>query len=228
MSSLTGRILYEDNHILVVNKMAGELVQGDQTGDAPLSEIVKSYIKEKYKKPGAVFLGVVHRLDRPTSGVVLFAKTSKALSRLNSQFKERIPEKTYWAVVTKEFPEIHGHLTHWLTRNTKLNKSSAFDKPIAEAKEARLHFTTHSVLDRYKVLEINLETGRHHQIRAQLSHLGFPIQGDFKYGAPRSNSDGSISLHARQLKIIHPVTKENLTFTASPPDYGIWKAVPCD
>jgi len=227
-SPLESRILYEDNHLLVVNKRAGELVQGDQTGDVPLVETAKAYLKKKYNKPRAVYLGIVHRIDRPTSGVVLFAKTSKALSRLNEHFKNRLPNKTYWALVTKDFPNEEGKLTHWMTRNTQQNKSKAHSKPVPNAKEARLHYFKSIVMDRYCVLEITLETGRHHQIRAQLSQLGFPIVGDLKYGAPRSNADGSICLHARKLQIEHPVTQKSLSISAEPPDSGLWKVVPFD
>ncbi|MEK9614224.1 MAG: RNA pseudouridine synthase [Flavobacteriaceae bacterium] len=219
------QILFEDNHLIVVNKKAGELVQGDQTGDIPLVEKIKSFLKKKYNKPGAVFLGVVHRLDRPTSGVLVFAKTSKALSRLNEQFKCRVPKKIYWAIVSKAFPESEGKLTHWMTRNHQQNKSKAHKNVVPNSKKARLHFKKIRVLEHYSLLEIQLETGRHHQIRAQLSSLKYPIQGDLKYGASRSNRDGSISLHARELKLVHPVTKKSLEFKANPLKSGIWKAV---
>ena len=222
------RILFEDNHLIVITKRAGELVQGDQTGDIPLVESVKEYLKKKYNKPSAVYLGVVHRLDRPTSGVVLFAKTSKALSRLNEQFKNRIPKKTYWAIVPKEFAYKKGTLSHWMTRNTKQNKSKAHINEVPNSKLAKLHYQRIKDLDYYRLLEINLETGRHHQIRAQLSTVGFPIQGDLKYGAPRSNKDGSISLHARCLEVKHPVTKKAIVFTSDPLKVGIWKAVLSD
>ena len=226
--NIKDRILFEDNHILVVNKKAGELVQGDKTGDITLADHLKAYIKEKYNKPGAVYLGIVHRIDRPTSGVVIFTKTSKALSRLNEQFKKRIPEKTYWAVVVKNFPEKEGKLNHWMTRNEKRNKSKAHKNEVPNSKVASLLFKRVLELNNYCLLEITIETGRHHQIRAQLSAIEFPIQGDLKYGAPRSNKDGSISLHARKLKIQHPITKEILSFKANPSKTGIWKAVPCD
>ena len=225
---MEGRILFEDNHLIVINKKAGELVQGDITGDQPLVELVKSFLKKKYNKPGAVFLGVVHRLDRPTSGVVLFAKTSKALSRLNDQFKNRIHKKTYWAIISNKFDKKKGSLTHWMTRNTKQNKSKAHSKEVQNSKLAKLHFKRVKTFDHYCLLEINLETGRHHQIRAQLSILDFPIQGDLKYGAQRSNRDGSISLHARHLEVQHPVTKNPMVFTADPQRVGIWKAVLSD
>ncbi|MDG1653151.1 MAG: RluA family pseudouridine synthase [Flavobacteriaceae bacterium] len=222
------QILFEDNHLIVVNKKAGELVQGDQTGDVPLAEKIKSFLKKKYNKPGAVFLGVVHRLDRPTSGVVVFAKTSKALSRLNEQFKKRIPKKTYWAIVSNAFPDEKGSLSHWMTRNTKQNKSRAHTKEVPNSKLAKLQFKRIKNFDHYCLLEVHLETGRHHQIRAQFSALNFPIQGDLKYGASRSNKDGSISLHARCLQIEHPIAKEHLTFTSDPLKVGIWKAVLSD
>ncbi|MEO2100166.1 MAG: RluA family pseudouridine synthase [Flavobacteriaceae bacterium] len=222
------RILFEDNHLIVVNKMAGELVQGDQTGDPTLAEFVKAYLKRKYNKPGAVFLGIVHRLDRPTSGVVVFARTSKALSRLNEQFKSRLPKKTYWAIINKDFPLEQGHLEHWMTRNTKQNKSKAHKKEVPNSKFARLFYDRIRNLERYCILEIHLETGRHHQIRAQLSDLGYPIHGDLKYGSARSNKDGSISLHARQLEVEHPVSKEKLSFIADPAKVGIWKIVLSD
>ena len=222
------RILFEDNHLIVITKKARELVQGDQTGDIPLAESVKAYLKKKYNKPGAAYLGVVHRLDRPTSGVILFAKTSKALRRLNEQFKNRIPKKKYWAIVTKEFADQKGTLSHWMTRNTKQNKSKAHIKEVPNSKLAKLQYQRVKDFDHYCLLEINLETGRHHQIRAQLSAMGFPIKGDLKYGASRSNKDGSISLHARLLEIEHPVTKEVLDFISDPQREGIWKAVLSD
>ncbi len=222
------RILFEDNHLIVMTKKAGELVQGDQTGDIPLAESIKAYLKKKYNKPGAAYLGVVHRLDRPTSGVILFAKTSKALRRLNEQFKNRIPKKKYWAIVTKEFADQKGTLSHWMTRNTKQNKSKAHIKEVPNSKLAKLQYQRVKDFDHYCLLEINLETGRHHQIRAQLSAMGFPIKGDLKYGASRSNKDGSISLHARLLEIEHPVTKEVLDFISDPQREGIWKAVLSD
>jgi len=222
------RILFEDNHLLVINKKVGELIQADQTGDPTLADFAKSYIKKKYNKPGAVYLGVVHRLDRPTSGAVVFTKTSKALSRLNAQFKSRIPKKTYWAIVSKDFPEQEGSLSHWMTRNSKQNKSKAHQKEVPNSKLALLHFKRIRDLQHYCLLEIQLETGRHHQIRAQLSSTGFPIQGDLKYDAARSNADGGISLHARSLRIEHPVRKELMTFTANPERVGIWKGVLSD
>jgi 23S rRNA pseudouridine1911/1915/1917 synthase len=227
-TGLEERILFEDNHMLVVTKKAGELVQGDQTGDVPLVDTLKAFLKKKYNKPGAVFLGVVHRIDRPTSGVVLFAKTSKALTRLNEQFKNRIPKKTYWAIVAKTFPYQKGSLSHWMTRNNKQNKSKAHTSEVPNSKLAKLNYSRIKDFDHYTLLEINLETGRHHQIRAQLSALQFPIQGDLKYGARRSNPDGSISLHARSLEIVHPVTQKKLVFISDPPKVGIWKNVLSD
>ena len=219
------RILFEDNHLIVINKKAGELVQGDKTGDTPLLESVKAFLKKKYNKQGATYLGLVHRLDRPTSGVVLFAKSSKALVRLNNQFKLRTPKKTYWAIVSKNFKYKKGDLIHWMTRNTKQNKSKAHNNKVPNSKLAKLYFKRLKSFDNYRLLEVKLETGRHHQIRAQLSAINFPIQGDLKYGSPRKNRDGSISLHARSLEIYHPVTKDTLVFSADPQRVGIWKAV---
>ena len=215
-------ILYEDNHLIAVNKVAGDLVQGDQTGDLPLVEKVKSYIKKKYNKPGAVFLGVIHRLDRPTSGVVIFARTSKALTRMNQQFKERKTDKIYWAIVLPKIKPPSATLTHWLIRNTKMNKSFAHDLEVNDSKKAVLHYKKLRDLDRYVVLKIRLETGRHHQIRCQLTHMGFPVKGDLKYGAKRSNPDGSIDLHARSLSIDHPTTKERINIVAPPPSKTLW------
>ncbi len=218
------QILYEDNHLIVVNKRAGDLVQGDKTGDLPLGEIVKQYIAEKYNKPGAVFLGVVHRLDRPTTGIVVFAKTSKALERLNKMFKERETQKTYWAVVKNLPPKEKETLTHFLKRNPKQNKSYAYEKEVPESKKAILEYQILKKLNNYFLLEIDLHTGRHHQIRSQLAAIGCPIKGDLKYGFDRSNPDGSIHLHARKLVLIHPVKKEEMTFLAPPPDEVIWNA----
>tara|TARA_A100001011_G_C14321375_1_gene850863 strand:+ start:4393 stop:5079 length:687 start_codon:yes stop_codon:yes gene_type:complete len=222
---LENRILFEDNHLIIINKKAGELVQGDKTGDKTLADKIKHYIKQRDNKPSAVYLGIVHRLDRPTSGVVAFAKTSKALSRLNNQFKSRVPKKVYWAIVNKDFLKNKGSLIHWMTRNKKQNKSKAHKHEVPNSKIAHLNFKRIYELNNYCVLEILLETGRHHQIRAQLSKEGFPIHGDLKYGAKRSNLDGSISLHARQLSIEHPVTKKNICFTAKPMEVGIWRSV---
>ncbi len=218
------QILFEDNHLLIVNKRAGDIVQGDKTGDVPLSEVVKEYIAEKYSKPGAVYLGVVHRIDRPTTGIVVFAKTSKALSRLNKLFAERETQKTYWAVVKNTPPTEKDTLIHFLKRNPKQNKSYAYPKEIPESKKAVLEYTILKKLDNYYLLEIDLHTGRHHQIRAQLSAIGCPIKGDLKYGFDRSNPDGSIHLHARKLILIHPVTKELLSIIAETPDEVIWNA----
>ena len=218
-------VLYEDNHLIIVNKRVGDIVQGDQTGDKPLSEVVKEYIKEKYNKPGEVFIGVVHRLDRPTTGLVVFAKTSKALSRLNESFKNRETQKTYWAVV-KNIPEMPtATLTHYLVRNPKNNQSKAFDKEVKESKKASLTYHILKKLDRFVVLEIDLHTGRHHQIRAQLAKIGSPIKGDLKYGFDRSNTDGGIHLHARKLTFIHPVKKEQITLIAPTPNDVIWNAI---
>lgn len=218
------QILFEDNHLLIVNKRAGDIVQGDKTGDVPLSEVAKDYIAEKYNKPGAVYLGVVHRIDRPTTGIVVFSKTSKALSRLNKLFAERETQKTYWAVIKNQPPNDKDTLIHYLKRNPKQNKSYAYPKEIPESKKAILEYTVLKKLDNYYLLEIDLQTGRHHQIRAQLSAIGCPIKGDLKYGFDRSNPDGSIHLHSRKLFLIHPVTKELLTIIAEVPDEVIWNA----
>ncbi|MBR1388221.1 MAG: RNA pseudouridine synthase [Prevotella sp.] len=219
-------VVYEDNHVIIVNKQSGEIVQGDKTGDRPLSDIVKDYIKEKYQKPGAVFLGVVHRLDRPVSGLVVFARTSKALTRLNKMFAEGEVHKTYWAIVPKS-PKLEDFTTleHWLVRNEKQNKSYAYDKEKPNAKKAILKYRVISHSDNYALLEINLMTGRHHQIRCQLAAMGYPIKGDLKYGAPRSNPDGSISLMSRRVEFIHPVSKELVTVVAPPPRDPLWQAL---
>ena len=219
------QILHEDNHIIVINKRVGDIVQGDKTGDKPLSDVVKEYIKDKYNKPGEVFLGVVHRLDRPTTGIVVFARTSKALTRLNELFKNRETQKTYWAVVKNKPAKATDELVHFLKRNEKNNTSKAHLKEVPESKEASLSYKTIATLDNYVALEIDLHTGRHHQIRAQLAAIGSPIKGDLKYGFDRSNPDGGIHLHARKLHFIHPVSKENLTVIAPVPDDSIWKAV---
>ena len=200
------KIVYEDNHIVVVNKKAGEIVQGDKTGDIPLSELVKQYIKEKYNKPGEVFLGVVHRLDRPVSGLVIFARTSKALARLNHMFQEGSIHKTYWALVKNRPSKDEDELTHYLVRNEKQNKSYAYDKEVPHSKRAVLHYKIITQTDNYYLLEITLKTGRHHQIRCQLARIGCPIKGDLKYGAKRSNRDGSISLQAHAIEFEHPVS----------------------
>jgi 23S rRNA pseudouridine1911/1915/1917 synthase len=219
------QILHEDNHIIVVNKRVGDIVQGDKTGDKPLSDVVKEYIKEKYNKPGEVFLGVVHRLDRPTTGLVVFARTSKALTRLNEMFSNRATQKTYWAVVKNKPPKAEDTLVHFLKRNPKNNTSKAHLKEVPDSKKASLDYTIIKTLDNYFVLEINLHTGRHHQIRAQLAAIGCPIKGDLKYGFDRSNPDGGIHLHARKLVITHPVTKEALVLTAPTPNDAIWNAM---
>ena len=218
-------VVYEDNHIIVVNKQSGEIVQGDKTGDRPLSDIVKDYIKEKYAKPGAVFLGVVHRLDRPVSGLVVFARTSKALTRLNKMFAEGEVHKTYWAIVKNTPREPEGTLTHWLVRNEKQNKSYAYTSEKPNAKKAILKYRVISHSDNYCLLEVNLMTGRHHQIRCQLSAMGSPIKGDLKYGFPRSNPDGSISLMSRKVEFVHPVSKENIVIEAPVPHDPLWQAL---
>ena len=219
------QVLYEDNHLIVINKRVGDIVQGDKTGDQPLSDVVKEYIKEKYNKPGEVYLGVVHRLDRPTTGIVLFAKTSKALTRLNEMFKNRATQKTYWAVVKDAPNEPKGILEHYLKRNPKNNTSKAHVKEVPDSKFARLDYTVIATLTNYTVLEINLHTGRHHQIRSQLSAIGSPIKGDLKYGFNRSNPDGGIHLHARKLEFIHPVAKTPVSIVAPLPDEATWKNV---
>ena len=219
------QILHEDNHIIVINKRVGDIVQGDKTGDKPLSEIVKEYIKDKYNKPGDVFLGVVHRLDRPTTGIVVFARTSKALERLNKMFSERETQKTYWAVVKNKPPKTEDKLVHFLKRNEKNNTSKAHLKEVPESKIASLDYKIIKELDNYFVLEINLHTGRHHQIRAQLQAIGCPIKGDLKYGFDRSNPDGGIHLHARKLAFVHPVSKENIEIIAPTPSDSIWKSI---
>ena len=234
------QVVYEDNHIIIVNKQSGEIVQGDKTGDRPLSDIVKDYIKERYAKPGAVFLGVVHRLDRPVAGLVIFARTSKALSRLNKMFAEGEVHKTYWAIVKRgERSEVRGEklevrgerndewhtLEHWIVRNEKQNKSYAYDTEKPNAKKAILKYRALSHSDNYTLLEVRLLTGRHHQIRCQLAAMGCPIKGDLKYGAPRSNPDGSISLMARRVEFIHPVSKEPIVVEAPVPNDSLWQAI---
>lgn len=218
------KIVYEDNHIIIVSKQSGEIVQGDKTGDVPLSETVKQYIKEKYAKPGAVFLGVVHRLDRPVAGLVMFARTSKALERLNRMFANGEVQKTYWAITQNRPDADAGTLEHWLTRNEKQNKSYASDREKPNSKRAILKYQVMDESERYNLLEINLLTGRHHQIRCQLAAMGCPIKGDLKYGAKRSNPDGSISLLARRIEFIHPVSKESICVEAPLPDDPLWQA----
>lgn len=221
-------VIYEDNHIIVVNKTSSEIVQGDKTGDTPLSEIVKQYIKEKYAKPGEVFLGVTHRLDRPVSGLVIFARTSKSLSRLNEMFKNGEVKKTYWAIVKEAPKEVEGELTHYLLRNEKQNKSYAYDKEVPQSKKAVLHYRLIGHSQNYYLLEIDLKTGRHHQIRCQLAKMGCSIKGDLKYGAARSNPDGSISLHARRVSFTHPVSKLLVELEAPVPDNNLWKGFEMD
>lgn len=216
------KVVYEDNHIIIVDKCSGEIVQGDKTGDKPLSDTVKEYIKQKYNKPGNVFLGVVHRLDRPVSGLVVFAKTSKALSRLNDMFRTGDVHKTYWAIVKRRDIATEGTLTDWLTRNERQNKSYAHEREVPGAKKAVLKYKVRAVADNYMLIEVTLLTGRHHQIRCQLSHMGCPIKGDLKYGAPRSNPDGSISLLSRRVEFVHPVSKENIVAYADVPDERLW------
>ncbi|MEH6760615.1 MAG: RNA pseudouridine synthase [Maribacter arcticus] len=218
------QVLFEDNHLIVINKRPGDIVQGDKTGDKPLSDTVKAYLKKKYNKPGNVYLGVVHRLDRPTSGIVMFAKTSKALPRLNKMFAEKDAKKTYWAVVKNRPDEPEKKLIHWMKRNTKQNKSYANSKEVNDSKKAILTYKLIKKLDNYYLLEIDLETGRHHQIRSQLTAIGCPIKGDLKYGFNRSNENGSIHLHARKLKLMHPVKKELLEIIAPLPNDPIWNA----
>ena len=224
-SNIASQIIYEDNHLLVINKNVGQLVQGDKTGDESLLDSIKNFIKKRDNKPGNVFLGLVHRIDRPTSGLVIYAKTSKALSRLTQMVKNREIKKTYWAVVAKEMILPSQRLVHYLKKNEKNNKAIVFPKPTEGAKEAILTYNTVKSLDNYFLLEIDLETGRHHQIRAQLSKNGTPIKGDLKYGSPRSNPDGGIHLHARKLEFIHPVTKEKIEITAPvPQNDAVWRA----
>lgn len=219
-------VLYEDNHLIAVNKSSSEIVQGDKTGDEPLSETIKKYIKEKYNKPGDVYLGVTHRLDRPVSGVVLFARTSKALTRLNEMFKTQQVKKTYWAIVKNKPTNPEGRLEHYLVRNEKQNKSYAHDKMVPNAKKAALKYKLIGQSDTFYLLEIELETGRHHQIRCQLAKMGCPIKGDLKYGFPRSNPNGGISLHARSVEFIHPVSKEQVSITAPvPEDEKLWEVI---
>ena len=218
-------VVYEDNHLIIVNKTASEIVQGDKTGDTPLSETVKQYIKEKYAKPGNVFLGVVHRLDRPVSGLVVFAKTSKALARLNEMFRNSEVKKTYWAIVKQRPPQDEGELVNYLVRNEKQNKSYAYDKEVKNSKKAVLHYRLIGHSQNYFLLEVDLKTGRHHQIRCQLAKMGCPIKGDLKYGFARSNPDGSICLHAHRVKFVHPVSKELIDVTAPLPDDNLWRAI---
>ena len=218
------KVVYEDNHIIIVFKQSGEIVQGDKTGDRPLSETVKEYIKAKYHKPGNVFLGVVHRLDRPVAGLVVFARTSKALARLNEMFRKGDIHKTYWAI-TKNMPkEPQATLTNWIVRNERQNKSYAYDREVPDSKKALLSYRVIGHTDHYHLLEVHLMTGRHHQIRCQLAHIGCPIKGDLKYGAQRSNPDGSISLLSHEMTFVHPVSKETVHVVAPLPDDNLWRA----
>ena len=218
-------VVYEDNHVIVVNKESGEIVQGDKTGDAPLSDYVKAYIKEQYAKPGNVLLGVTHRLDRPVSGLVVFARTSKALSRLNEMFRKGDIHKTYWAIVKNRPAEPEGRLVHWIVRNEKMNKSFAYDHEVKDSKKAVLDYRVLADGDNYHILEVRLLTGRHHQIRCQLAAMGCPIRGDLKYGFPRSNPDGSISLLSRHLEFVHPVSKQEVALDAPLPSDVLWKKI---
>ena len=218
------KVLYEDNHIIIINKAAGEIVQGDKTGDESLCDTMKAYIKEKYAKPGNVFIGLPHRLDRPVSGVVVFAKTSKALERLNRMFSEGSVKKIYWAL-TKGIPvPAEAELESWILRNEKMNKSFSYPKEVKGSKRAVLHYRLAAASQNYNLIEVELKTGRHHQIRCQLSSIGCPIKGDLKYGAQRSNPDGSISLHARYIEFTHPVSKELIAVTAPLPDDRLWQS----
>ena len=217
------KVLYEDNHIIVINKASGEIVQGDKTGDKSLCDTMKAYIKEKYAKPGNVFIGLPHRLDRPVSGIVVFAKTSKALERLNRMFSEGSVKKMYWAL-TKSIPNpAEAELESWILRNEKMNKSFSYPKEIKGSKRAILHYRLAAASQNYNLIEVELKTGRHHQIRCQLSSIGCPIKGDLKYGAQRSNPDGSISLHARYIEFVHPVSKQLIAITAPLPDDRLWQ-----
>lgn len=222
------KVVYEDNHLIIVYKESGEIVQGDKTGDTPLSETVKAYIKDKYHKPGAVFLGVVHRLDRPVSGLVIFARTSKALARLNDMFRRGDIHKTYWAITQNAPPVEQDTLTSWLQRNERQNKSYVYDKEVPNSKKAVLNYHLRSCSDRYCLIEVELLTGRHHQIRAQLSHIGCPIKGDLKYGAKRSNPDGSISLLSCKVEFVHPVSKKNIILNSPIPDDKLWRELTKD
>lgn len=215
-------VIHEDNHLIAINKAPGEIVQGDSTGDTPLSEQVKLFLKSKYDKPGNVFAGVIHRLDRPASGVVLFAKTSKALARMNELFRETRVEKIYWVIVKNAPARNTGTLVHFLKKNSKQNKSYPVPEETKDAKKAITSYTLLASSDNYHLLEIKIETGRHHQIRSQLAAIGCPVKGDLKYGFPRSNDDGSICLHARKVGFIHPVKKERIEISANPPDDKLW------
>tara|TARA_B100000953_G_scaffold177794_1_gene146419 strand:- start:4250 stop:4942 length:693 start_codon:yes stop_codon:yes gene_type:complete len=218
------QVLFEDNHLIIINKRTGDIIQGDKTKDTPLVEIVKEYLKIKHDKPGNVYLGVIHRIDRPTSGIVMFAKTSKALSRMNAMLKNQEINKLYWAITQNKPDNKTGKLIHWLRKNPKNNKSTHFSKETANTKKAILNYKILKTLDNYYLLEIKMESGRHHQIRCQLQAIGCPIKGDIKYGSKRTNKDGSIDLHARNLQLIHPVTKKEIDVTAPVRDEKIWKS----
>ena len=218
------QVLYEDNHLIIINKRVGDIVQGDKTEDLPLSEVVKQYIADKYQKPGNIYLGVVHRLDRPTSGAVVFARTSKALERLNKMLREKQIQKTYWAIVKNKPEDTNGTLVNYLKKNPKNNKATVFNRETEGSKKAVLHYQVLKKLDNYYLLEVDLETGRHHQIRAQLAAIGSPIKGDLKYGFPRSNPDGGIHLHARKIEFVHPVSKIKIEVLAATPNDPVWKA----
>lgn len=218
------QVLFEDNHLIIINKRTGDIIQGDKTKDTPLVEIVKEYLKIKHDKPGNVYLGVIHRIDRPTSGIVMFAKTSKALSRMNAMLKNQDVNKLYWAITQNKPDNKTGKLIHWLRKNSKNNKSTHFSKETANTKKAILNYKILKTLDNYYLLEIKMESGRHHQIRCQLQAIGCPIKGDIKYGSKRTNKDGSIDLHARNLQLIHPVTKKEIDITAPVRDEKIWKS----
>ena len=219
------KVVYEDNHVIIVHKESGEIVQGDKTGDKPLSETVKDYIRDKYHKPGNVFLGVVHRLDRPVAGLVVFARTSKALSRLNEMFRNGAVHKTYWAITKNAPAEPEGTLVNWIVRNEKQNKSYVYDKEVSNAKRAELKYRVIAHTENYHLIEVNLLTGRHHQIRCQLAHMGCVIKGDLKYGAPRSNPDGSISLLSHEVTFIHPVSKMEIKAESLIPDDRLWRDI---
>lgn len=218
------KVVYEDNHVIIVSKHTGEIVQGDKTGDTTLCDTVKAYIKEAYAKPGEVFLGVVHRLDRPVSGLVMFARTSKALARFNAMFANGEVRKVYWAVVKNQPPKQHDTLTHWIVRNEKQNKSYAYEREVPNSKKAVLDYQVIAHSDRYYLVEVELKTGRHHQIRCQLAKIGCPIKGDLKYGAQRSNPDGSISLLSRYMRFVHPVSKKEINVVAPLPDDRLWQS----
>lgn len=219
------KVVYEDNHVIIVHKESGEIVQGDKTGDKPLSETVKDYIRDKFHKPGNVFLGVVHRLDRPVAGLVVFARTSKALSRLNEMFRKGEVHKTYWAITKNAPAEPEGTLVNWIVRNEKQNKSYVYDKEVSNAKRAELKYRVIAHTENYHLIEVNLLTGRHHQIRCQLAHMGCVIKGDLKYGAPRSNPDGSISLLSHEVTFIHPVSKMEIKAESLIPDDRLWRDI---